>query len=343
MESLQTVSSVSKNLGISTRMLRFYEQAGLIQSKHVDGYAYRVYDEPAVARLRQIIILRKLRISVKQIGEILNNTDATQLLEVFERNIRDLDEEVTALSTVRSILSRLAQELRDKANVQMRLDWINDSSAIALVDALSYPQNKVQEEKMMENLNQANEKLNQLTDKNVRIVYLPPSDVAAYQYEGDDPEMHVQQVVDAFVRENNLTAVKPDLRHYGFNAPNPIDETNHHGYEMWVTIPEGFPVLAPLVKKHFEGGLYGAHMIPFGAFEEWGWLDQWVRGNEKYEYRGAGDHRDMFGWLEEHLNYVNRVHLPDPEGDGMQLDLLIPIKEKREVEKLCSKQKSIAL
>jgi hypothetical protein len=36
----------------------------------------------------------------------------------------------------------------------------------------------------------------------------------------------------------------------------------------------------------------------------------------------------MFGSLEEHLNYVNRVHLPDPEAEGCQLDLLIPIKEK---------------
>jgi hypothetical protein len=69
-------------------------------------------------------------------------------------------------------------------------------------------------------------------------------------------------------------------------------------------------------------------MIPFGAFEEWGLLDHWIRNNDKYEYRGNGDPRNMFGSLEEHLNYVNRVHLPDPEAEGCQLDLLIPIKEK---------------
>ena len=180
----------------------------------------------------------------------------------------------------------------------------------------------------MSELNKADEKLNRLTDKDVRIVYLPPSDVAAYQYEGDEPEMHVDQVIDAFVRDGNLTAIKPDLRHYGFNAPNPVGDNGYHGYEMWVTVPDGFPVPKPLVKKRFEGGLYGAHMIPFGAFDEWEWLDHWMRNNDKYEYRGNGDGANMFDFLEEHLNYVNRVHLPNPEGKGMQLDLFVPIREK---------------
>jgi hypothetical protein len=43
----------------------------------------------------------------------------------------------------------------------------------------------------MDDLIKADEKLKKLTDRNARIVYLPPSDVAAYQYEGDAPEMNV--------------------------------------------------------------------------------------------------------------------------------------------------------
>ncbi|NLV37000.1 MAG: MerR family DNA-binding transcriptional regulator, partial [Clostridiaceae bacterium] len=41
---LQTISQVSRDYGISTRMLRYYEQAGLILSLRKDDYAYRVYD-----------------------------------------------------------------------------------------------------------------------------------------------------------------------------------------------------------------------------------------------------------------------------------------------------------
>ena len=180
----------------------------------------------------------------------------------------------------------------------------------------------------MDSINKASEKLNRLTDKDVRIVYLPPSNVAAYQYTGDEPENHVRQVIDKFVRDSNLAHVKPDLRHYGFNSPNP-DETGRYGYEMWVTIPDNMSINMPLVKKYFAGGMYAAHMISFGAFEEWRWLDEWLQNSSKYEYRGTSSHENMFGCLEESLNYINRLDLANPLSEGFQLDLLIPVKEKQ--------------
>lgn len=77
MEQMQTISTVSKNLGISSRMLRYYEQIGLIESQRVEDYVYRVYDEEAIRRLRRIIILRKLRVPVKQIREIFGNSSGS--------------------------------------------------------------------------------------------------------------------------------------------------------------------------------------------------------------------------------------------------------------------------
>lgn len=38
-------------MGISTRMLRYYEQIGLIKSFRREGYAYRVYDEEAISKI----------------------------------------------------------------------------------------------------------------------------------------------------------------------------------------------------------------------------------------------------------------------------------------------------
>lgn len=184
---------------------------------------------------------------------------------------------------------------------------------------------------MMASPDSACEKQTRLTDRDVRIVYLPPSSVAAYQYVGDEPEMHVNQVVDRFVRESRLAEIKPDVRHFGFNAPNPVDETGFHGYEMWVTIPSDMDVPAPLVKKQFEGGLYAAHMIPFGAFDEWGWLWDWVKNSRKYQGNSGGKGAEcMWGLLEEHLNYVNHAGLENSEPDDLQLDLLHPIKLRGE-------------
>ncbi|WP_099205777.1 helix-turn-helix domain-containing protein [Scatolibacter rhodanostii] len=111
---LQKASQVSKEYGISTRMLRYYEQVGLIQSVRKEDYAYRVYDEGAIRRLRQIIILRKLRVSVKKIREIFDNNNAVSIIEVFERNMSEIDEQITALATVKSILGVLLKTCRKK-------------------------------------------------------------------------------------------------------------------------------------------------------------------------------------------------------------------------------------
>ena len=46
-----------RGLGISSRMLRYFEQLGLVKACVYRGMPTRVYDETAVRRLRQIIIL----------------------------------------------------------------------------------------------------------------------------------------------------------------------------------------------------------------------------------------------------------------------------------------------
>lgn len=46
-----TISQVSRALSVSTRALRYYEEMGLIHSRRIEGYAYRVYDEDTVRRL----------------------------------------------------------------------------------------------------------------------------------------------------------------------------------------------------------------------------------------------------------------------------------------------------
>jgi DNA-binding transcriptional MerR regulator len=326
---LQTITEVTRNFNISTRTLRYYEQIGLIQSMKKEDYAYRTYNQQALLQLQQIIILRKLRIPLKQIKTIIQSEHIHEILASFQQNIKEIEDELTALSTIRSILNTLVKRLSENTDIKFKLNLLDDISLVKIVDSLTVSKQNLKEDKNMDDIKKANETLGKLTDKEVRIVYLPPATVATYQYSGEEPEMQVNQVMDQFVRDYDLVNKKPDLRHYGFNAPNPIDETGYHGYEMWVTIPADMEVPNPLVKKEFEGGLYAAHMIPFGAFEEWDWLTKWVENSPNYKgnFMNKG-YECMYGCLEEHLNYVSHVKLQDSEPEGMQLDLLIPVIEK---------------
>lgn len=325
---LMTVSQVSRSLGISTRMLRYYEQAGLVESLRQEGYAYRIYDEKAVLRLKQILLLRRLRIPVRQIKAILLKEDAVAAIEIFRENIRNLNEEMTALSVVKEILNHFVEELSRTAELPLEKILLKDDVLADSIESFGLISINFKEDQTMEKLKKAEAGLSRIGD--VRIIYLPPSAVAAAHYVGDEPEIHVNEMLDRFVRETGLHRRKPDLRHYGFNHPNPTDATGYHGYESWVTIPEDMEVPAPLVKKLFVGGIYAAHMISFGSFNEWDLLLNWVNSNEKYEFAGdMADQEHMCGLLEEHLNYISHVELANTEPEEFQLDLLVPVRERK--------------
>ena len=66
-----------------------------------------------------------------------------------------------------------------------------------------------------------------------------------------------------------------------------------------------------------------------GNFHEWQWLFGWAYESEEYEINGSGSPEDMYGCLEEHLNYYDHIrNTPEGEPEVCQLDLLIPVKPK---------------
>jgi DNA-binding transcriptional MerR regulator/DNA gyrase inhibitor GyrI len=307
----------------------------------MEDYAYRVYDEDAVRRLRQIIILRKLRVPVKQIREIFCNSDAVSVIEMFERNINELDKQITALSTVKSILSRLVSELHEKANMRLQLDYLGESAVFAIVDSLTFPKNTIQsgrsqselpghaleEENSMEDLNNANETLSKLEDKDVRIIYLPPMTVAAACASGEECEGKANGMIAQFVNESGLLKIKPDARSFGFDCS--ADEVKvgepSRQYEAWVSVPDEMEVPAPLKKQSFSGGLYAAHVLRSWDFQDWGLLGEWINTSEKYE-SDVNPELQRRG-MEETLNFYNFIQNGGKMED-LQLDLLGAIKEK---------------
>lgn len=320
-----TISKVSQTFNISTRTLRYYEQIGLLMSQRIEDYAYRVYDEESIKRIQQIIILRKLRIPLKQIAMIFKDDEQIRAIEIFQKNISELDDEIATLTTIRQVLKGFVTQLNESIQTHIRPDLLQDMDALKVIEPLSLSKINFKEERIMEKQNKIVESL-----RNVRIVLLPACTVASYHFIGENPEETVGEQMDKFVRESHLYELKPDARLFGFNHPNPSANSPQYGYEDWVTIPEDMEVPAPLIKKHFAGGLYAAHTIKFGDFHEWNLLSKWVSDNEKYtsNYSEQGE-EIMGGCLEEHLNWVYASHMGWPENfiDG-QLDLLLPIKFK---------------
>ncbi len=104
MNELIKIKDISNKYNISARTLRYYEDMGLINSVRSEDYAYRMYDGEAVIKLEQILILRKLNISIKDIGKIFNASGSEIVLDVLGKKIYDIDEEISLLHELKEII-----------------------------------------------------------------------------------------------------------------------------------------------------------------------------------------------------------------------------------------------
>ena len=338
---LQTINQVSKMYDISTRMLRYYEQIGLIKSLRKDDYAYRVYDKNTIQRLQQIIILRKLRIPMRHITTILSKPEATEAVEIFKKNISELGDEIYALSTIRRILLRLVDELHQQVNIRLGIDLLFDSSVFSIVNSLSLSKNYIKETGKMEELNKANDALSKISENDIRIIYLPAVTVASVLCFGGDAESDSDKVMGKFVQDSHLFIINPGAKFYGFNNPE-FDENNNfvkQGYEVWVIIPDDFEVPAPLTKKTFAGGLYAAYTSKPVDFDDWKHFFTWLNDSDDFEYDVCRPYESIskipgkpgcsgWGCLEEHINSYNFYGLKNRKHILTHLDFLIPINEK---------------
>ena len=186
---------------MSTRALHYYEQIGLITSEKKEDYAYRVYSDDTVKRLQQIIVLRKLRIPLKQIADILKSENTAEIIDTFRQNLSEVDQEITALSTIRDIISSFITRLNESINANIKLNLLDDTDLLEAVDSLAIQKTPLKEEKTAADLQAASEKLDKLTDRDVRIVYLPPMTVASVHITGVNSEGEHAETVSACILE----------------------------------------------------------------------------------------------------------------------------------------------
>ena len=99
MSNLVKIKDVSNQYDVTARTLRYYEDMGLLTSVRSTDYAYRMYDEGAIRRLEQILILRKLNISIKDIQRVFSasGSNVNRLLEISDR----LDKKIPDIMVVR--------------------------------------------------------------------------------------------------------------------------------------------------------------------------------------------------------------------------------------------------
>lgn len=126
---------MAKRLGVSSKALRVYERAGLVRP-HRTAAGWRVYGPDQQARLHQVLVLKRLGLSLKRIGELLRSElkslDAVLALQqqVLETRRTEVERALALLSAARCKLAHngalspddLAQLTRETAMTQTMSD-----------------------------------------------------------------------------------------------------------------------------------------------------------------------------------------------------------------------------
>jgi MerR family Zn(II)-responsive transcriptional regulator of zntA len=108
-----TIGGAAQRAGMRPSAVRFYERQGLVSSQRLAN-GYRIYDREALSALRFISRAKALGFSLAEIGEILavrrNGVEPCGCVKAFiDRNLREVDARIRALSRLRRQLRGLAE------------------------------------------------------------------------------------------------------------------------------------------------------------------------------------------------------------------------------------------
>ena len=95
------IGALAKQLGTTTKTLRFYEQIGLLGPAQRSESAYRLYGSEAVATARLVIGLRHLELSIPELQDLLREDGCTtrrqRLMALMDQRLRAMELQLSVL------------------------------------------------------------------------------------------------------------------------------------------------------------------------------------------------------------------------------------------------------
>ena len=133
-EDLVQIGDLAKQLGITTRTIRYYEEIGLMGLSQRVGTGARLYGRDEIRRLKFILKLKELGIDLKEMRELADRFDAhnqsfnsqdhqfstitQKLLEILDLNIHKVDEKISNLSSLRKDIVDYRKRILDDLKEQ---------------------------------------------------------------------------------------------------------------------------------------------------------------------------------------------------------------------------------
>lgn len=115
-----TIKEVEQLLDIPRATVRYYEKEGLI-TPYREGNAYRNYSEDDIEKLKKIIILRKIGVSVEDINDLFD--DIKSMDEVLDENIANLELQMEELQGALKLSKRMQDDQVEISEMDTAFYW----------------------------------------------------------------------------------------------------------------------------------------------------------------------------------------------------------------------------
>jgi DNA-binding transcriptional MerR regulator len=124
-----TISQLARELNISTRSIRYYEEKGLISPQRTQGNQ-RIYSRRDRARLKLILRGKRFGYNLNEIAEMIGLTDVNMgETEQIKKSLRYGEKKLSEIRDRITELEKLAQEMNTiKGKLQQRLKDIANGS-----------------------------------------------------------------------------------------------------------------------------------------------------------------------------------------------------------------------
>ncbi|MDE7177971.1 MAG: MerR family transcriptional regulator [Lachnospiraceae bacterium] len=316
MSHLVKIREISIKYDVSARTLRYYEDMGLIESIRSDDYAYRLYDEAAIKRLEQILILRRLNISIKDIKRIFSTAGSEVVLDVLGKKVDHIDEEVSLLHELKSIVLEFIAQIKgldfEKAT-DVKLLYEKAKDIEAQITNTDYNGNSAMAERFFEVTEKLNDKVPDIMI--VRIPKFRAVTSGAMSYEDIFGKFQLWQ-------EAHNDFYKPII----FDAPDFLCDNNGNLEWIWRIKDEITAAdTAPYEIMEHPGGLYASAVSIDGDDES---------GNKVLQKIQKWIEKTNFVIDDSRATSVHMIYTDDEIRKGLgyhQLNFYAPIKLKNDL------------
>lgn len=304
------ITDLTVQLGITSRTLRYYEQMGLIQSTRIQFEKYRYYDRENIERIKQIMVLRKMQIPIKDIIKIYKSQDMSLMVESFVNRINAIDDEINALRELKQIINDFLQAMMDSG--------IKHISALPLLYEKMMAHFERQEafesksEVSFERLSELSEKVSGLID--LSIIDLPPMRVISSKLKNSEIS-DVEGFWDWLGKNRVPFGTPGSHKLFEFQQDN--------GQTVIIqSIDREFLNDSPYVDYEFEGGLFAVGSV-YVDDDIASYHDKMIRSFDnnpfyQVDYRHGGHLR--------HETLAESVISPDSRRE--KINLFLPVKRR---------------